>query len=130
VTVEFDVGFDASDITPETISDLVGKGEAKIIRINIKSAGSFLKLGANEENDPFWAEIYDGRFGHTYFGHNPYKDATEPLAFPHATGLDLGAVFGGRLAAAVLVEGHEPRFVMVDAVARDGWEFATALYEE
>ena len=55
---------------------------------------------------------YDGRFGHVFFGHNPYPDEPKPVRFAHATGIDLGAVFGGRLAAAVL-SGGEPEFVSV-----------------
>jgi len=46
----------------------------------------------------FWAKLYDGRFGHTYFGHQPFIGKEKPVTFPNATGFDLGCAFGGRLA--------------------------------
>jgi hypothetical protein len=75
--------------------------------------GSFLTLGSEEPGDPYWAELYDGRWGHVYFGHNPFSSLAEPRRFPHATALDLGAVYGNRLVAAVLEIGQRPRFVTV-----------------
>ena len=95
-------------------------------RGKLRPAGAFVNLGEDTPEDPFWAEVYDGRFGHLYFGHQPFVDATEPVRFAHATGLDLGACFGGRLAAAILVEGEEPRFISVAAHAK----YATTLEED
>ena len=80
----------------------------------VRPKGSFVQLGAETPADPFWAEIYDGRFGQIYFGHNPFLEPS-PKRFPHATGLDLGCVFGGHLAAAVLEVDREPSFVTVRA---------------
>lgn len=97
-----------------------------VVRRRFRPAGSFVSLGKETEADPFWADVYDGRFGHCYFGHSPFTDATEPVAFPHATGLDLGCVFGGRLAAVVLEQGREPQSVTVEASGR----FATSLWED
>jgi predicted phosphodiesterase len=89
------------------------KAGVKIIKKKIQEKGSFIRLGHQRPEDPFWAQVYDGRFGHVYFGHEPFTESAQPVQFPHATGLDLGGVFGGHLAAAILEVGHEPRFVTV-----------------
>ena len=73
--------------------------------------GKMLQLGAETEADPFWAETFDGRFGHVVFGHEPFMDG--PGLFPHATGVDTGAVFGGRLTAMVVDEDGSRSFVGV-----------------
>jgi serine/threonine protein phosphatase 1 len=95
---------------------LTGKARrkfSKILRTRFVSAqtGKFLPLGHNTEADPFWADIYDGRFGHVLFGHEPFMDG--PGIFPHATGLDTGAVHGGSLTALVLDALGERSFVSV-----------------
>lgn len=59
-----------------------------------------------------WGEVYDGRFGHVYYGHEPY---TYIQRYPHATGIDLGCVFGGSLCAVVLEDGVEVDVVTVKA---------------
>ena len=100
--------------------------DAIVLKKQVIPKGSFISLGNEGPDDPFWAEVYDGRFGRIYFGHNPYPEAAEPVEFPYATGLDLGAVFGGRLAAAILEVGQEPRFVSVPASGK----FADTLNEE
>lgn len=97
----------------------------KISKATSKPAGEYLQLGFERDGDPFWAEIYDGRFGHAFFGHNPFT-GSEPKQFPHATGLDLGCVFGGCLAAAVLVSGEATTFVTVQA----SQSFATSIHED
>lgn len=67
--------------------------------------GKMIPLG---DTDParhtFWADTYDGRFGHVFFGHEPFI-GTEPRRFDHATGIDTGCVFGGSLTAAIFEEG-------------------------
>lgn len=65
----------------------------------------------------FWAEDYDGRFGHVFFGHEPFV-GKEPKIFAHATGLDTGCVFGGSLTAAIFDGGDEPGFVSEAATAK------------
>lgn len=85
----------------------------RVLRRDFRPEGEYLPLGTEGPEDPYWASIYDGRFGHVYFGHNPFTGHTEPVHFPHATALDLGAVYGGRLAAAVLEPNLAPRFVMI-----------------
>lgn len=63
----------------------------------------FVTLGEEREGDLFWADLYDGRFGHCFFGHQTFKDA--PRAFAYATGMDGGCVHGNSLNAAVIERG-------------------------
>lgn len=79
------------------------------------SAGCYVPREEREAGDPFWAEVYDGRFGTVYFGHRAFVDAAAPVKFPHAVGLDLGAVYGNRLAAAVLETDGTCDYVSVPA---------------
>ena len=77
----------------------------------------FVPMGSEQPGDRYWAELYDGRFGHVYFGHEPFVDAEAPVEFPHATALDLGVVHGNRLAAVLLSEDSGPRPALVPALA-------------
>ena len=91
--------------TPEEISSLSKRGQEKVrhilrTRYIDRETGKFLALDQNRPGDPFWAETYDGRFGHVVFGHQPWKEG--PACFDHATGVDTGAVHGGGLTALVL----------------------------
>ncbi len=70
-----------------------------------RSSGRMLPLGEETDQDPFWAEVYDGRFGRVIFGHQPWKSG--PRHFPHAVGIDTGAVHGFGLTALVLDQGSE-----------------------
>lgn len=79
-----------------------------------KETGKMLALGEASEADPFWADVYDGRFGHVLFGHHPFI-GSKPGRFAHATGLDTGAVFGGSLTTAVIAGGRVEGFVSVPA---------------
>lgn len=97
-----------------------------VVKKVVKAAGEFVPLGDERPDDPFWADVYDGRFGHVFFGHSPFPTAVEPVSFPHATGLDLGAVYGGRLAAAILEPGRPTRFETVVATGK----FATSFWED
>lgn len=92
-----------------------GHFDGAVLKKVVRPEGDFLQLGVEGPHDPFWADRYDGRFGHVYFGHEPFTDAFVPVAFKHATGMDLGAVFGGHLACAVLEEGCQPRYASVKA---------------
>ena len=65
--------------------------------------GNMVSLGDEGENTINWADVYDGREGFAFYGHAPQKSG-EPVLHSHALGLDTGAVFGGRLTAAVLSE--------------------------
>lgn len=102
--------------SPEAMKQMSGK-EARwfgqILRTRVISAegGRFLAMGQEVPGDPFWAEVYDGRFGHVVFGHQPWFDG--PTEFPYATGIDTGAVDGGALTALVLEEGSGRSYVSV-----------------
>ena len=77
--------------------------------------GKFVAMGQEQPGDRYWAELYDGRFGHAYFGHEPFVEAPGPVCFPHATALDIGLVQGGHLAAVVLEKRREPWCVVEPA---------------
>jgi diadenosine tetraphosphatase ApaH/serine/threonine PP2A family protein phosphatase len=85
----------------------------KVLRTRFVDAatGSFVGLGQEKPGDPFWADVYDGRFGHVVFGHQPFLDG--PAEFSHATGIDTGAVHGGALTALVLPEKGPRSYVQV-----------------
>lgn len=92
------------------------KAFRKILLTRYVSAetGEYLALGDNLPGDPFWAEVYDGRFGHVIFGHQPWLDG--PACFAHATGIDTAAVHGGALTALVLPETGAPWFERVPGI--------------
>ena len=113
LTVTSSIELEADDAGPPTGAEFTVTG--RVERRKLLPRGQFLQLGAQKPDDPYWADLYDGRWGHAYFGHNPFGDREAPVCFPHATGLDLGAVYGNRLAAVVLEPGREPAFVSVAA---------------
>lgn len=100
----------------EEVASMSGKARramektARVRHVNAET-GKFVRLGDETEADPFWAEVHDGRFGHVVFGHEPFMDG--PAQFPHATGVDTGAVFGGSLTALVVDAEGERSFVSV-----------------
>lgn len=104
---------------PATLEDaqaLGGKRKKKFglisrTRFVHHETGKMLQLGKEGPNDPFWAEVFDGRFGHVVFGHEPFMDG--PGLFPHATGVDTGCVFGGSLTALVIESDGGRSFVSV-----------------
>lgn len=69
----------------------------------VSPTGDSVPLGHETAYDRYWATLYDGCLGTVYFGHQVFLTPA-PVAFPHAIGLDLGAVHGGYLAAAILSE--------------------------
>ena len=93
-----------------------GKAFRKILRTRYVSAetAKYLALGHNKPGDPFWADVYDGRFGHVIFGHQPWLNG--PACFANATGIDTAAVHGGRLTALILPEEGEPYFESVPGI--------------
>lgn len=125
ITLELEV---PGDVAVEEGKPLTGVSMdgALVVKKSVRAKGSFVTLGDETPDDPFWADVYDGRFGHIFFGHNPYPTASEPMPFPHATGLDLGCVFGNRLAAAVLEVGKPTTYVTVPAAMK----FAEGYWEE
>ena len=89
----------------ENVVDLSSK-QRKSLKLILRTryvdanTGHFLSLGKEKEGDPYWADVYDGRFGHVIFGHQPFMEGVE--YFDHAAGIDTGAVFGGTLTALVI----------------------------
>lgn len=82
------------------------KGLELITKIRfLNPNGKFVGLGEESPEDTFWAEVYNGSYGHVYFGHQPFLHE-EPKRFPFATGLDTGCVFGGWLTAAIIENGN------------------------
>jgi error-prone DNA polymerase len=75
--------------------------------------GKFVSLNEEGPEDAYWAEVYDGSYGHVYFGHQPFMQET-PKEFSHATSLDTGCVYGGWLSA-VIIENGNKRYVSVKA---------------
>ncbi len=67
----------------------------------VDECGRPVALDREQPCHHFWAEDYDGRFGHLLFGHQAWPEAVAPIRFPHATGIDLGAVHGGSLCAMI-----------------------------
>ena len=79
------------------------------------NTGCFIGLGQEKSSDPFWADVYDGRFGHVIFVHHPFIDGVKH--FKHATGIDTGAVFGGTLTALIVDEDYSRSVVSVESRA-------------
>ena len=104
---------------PESIEEFEGLSNSKRkrflkierTRIVCRETGKFRPLGEEGPNDPFWSEVYDGRFGHVLFGHEPFMDG--PQVREHSTGLDTGCVFGGRLTGLVIESDGSRSFVSV-----------------
>jgi hypothetical protein len=90
------------------------KGLDLITKVRFLSPeGKFVGLNEETEADKYWAEVYDGTFGHIYFGHQPFMQQNSK-AFAHATCLDTGCVFGGWLSAVVIENGNKS-FVSIKA---------------
>ena len=77
-----------------------------VVKRDVTPAGTFIRLGEEKAGDPFWTDVYDGRFGHVFYGHTAYLGRQTPWHTDYASGVDLGAVYGGYLAAWVLEEGQ------------------------
>lgn len=95
---------------PSEVAELPGKVRKKLELLTFtryidRESGKMLPLGEEKDDDPFWAAEYDGRFGRVVFGHQPWKDG--PKHFPHAIGIDTGAVHGFGLTAIVITGGKE-----------------------
>jgi len=104
---------------PETVEEVAAMSNkarkiiektARVRHVNVET-GKFIKLGDETEADPFWADVFDGRFGHVVFGHEPFTSGV--AHFDHATGIDTGAVFGGFLTAMVIEENGSRSFVSI-----------------
>lgn len=97
------------DLTCKTYHNLRGeekeKGRWLLFTRYVSPLGYPVALGQEAPEDKFWAEIYDGRYGHVIFGHHPFLEPTVKH-FPHATGIDLGCVYGNQLAAVEIKDGE------------------------
>lgn len=62
----------------------------------VNPGGNMVALGKETEEDKWWAEAYDGRFGTVIYGHQPSRDV---VFHEHAIGIDTGCCFGGKLTA-------------------------------
>ena len=83
------------------------------VRYLSKETLHFVALGQEKVDDPFWAEIYDGRMGTIVFGHEAFLEVQE---FSHAIGIDTGCVYGNKLTAAVFeLDSKLPKFISVDS---------------
>lgn len=80
----------------------------------VDANGHMVQMGCETPNDSWWAESYDGRFGHVVYGHQHHM-AAEPIEYPHATGVDLGCVYGGYLCAVIVADGVQVEAVTVKA---------------
>jgi hypothetical protein len=81
----------------ETIDSRDRKFYYQLLRTRyVNPSGHMVALGQETDRDTYWASIYDGRFGHAYFGHQPFMEYPQPI-FPNATQLDLGCVYGSFL---------------------------------
>ena len=90
------------------------KGLDLITKVRFLSPeGKFIGLNEETEVDKYWAEVYNGSYGHIYFGHQPFMQEL-PENFVNATGLDTGCVFGGWLSA-VIIENGNKSFISVKA---------------
>ena len=85
------------DWTPQIVNSEVAKLSSKnrkrlekcmYVRY-LDDNGKMLAFGAETPESKYWAEDYDGRYGHVVFGHNPWS--LGPGLFNHATGIDTGA---------------------------------------
>lgn len=78
----------------------------KLIRVRHidKDTKKMVSLERTTDNDIFWAKLYNGEFGHVYYGHSPQYGNLN-YRFDYATGLDNGCVFGGYLSAQLRI--HE-----------------------
>jgi len=102
--------------TFENLSSKDKKFYTQMLRVRyVNKKGTMITLGQEGADDSYWAEVYDGRFGHIYFGHEVHlQDA--PKEYDHATGIDLGCVFGNKLCAALIQpDGSDVEFITVDA---------------
>jgi hypothetical protein len=75
----------------------------RFLRIrHVSPEGEQVTLGDEKPGDVPWADVYDGREGFAFYGHEPRE---EVKVSNNAMGLDTGAVLGGKLTAAILEPG-------------------------
>lgn len=63
----------------------------------VNPEGRMIQIGKeNFDEDVWWADVYDGRFGFVVYGHQPFN---VPYRTEHALGIDTGCVHGRTLTA-------------------------------
>lgn len=104
---ELEVKRDALNTTHKEHKELAGKLERFYMTRFVDSDGHTIPTDPEtlEPTKPgqFWADVYQGEHGTAFYGHSPYKDVQN---HPHAYGLDTGAVYKGKLSAAVVRAGE------------------------
>jgi hypothetical protein len=89
----------------QRLSNKKQKRYAQVMRTRyITKEGHPAKLSEEKPTDTYWAELYDGRFGHCFFGHQVFHQPS-PRKYSHCTAIDLGCVHGGYLCAAIVEDG-------------------------
>jgi hypothetical protein len=85
----------------------------------VNPKGGMVSLGSEDlSQDRYWAEVYDGRFGHVIFGHQPFLKRKTPREYEHATAIDLGVVYGNVLCA-VIIDGDTGEVTHVTVPAHE-----------
>ena len=78
----------------------------RFLRIRqVNSSGNMISLYQATAADQRWAELYDGREGFVFHGHDARPELAEPEVVRHTMNLDTGCCFGGCLSAAILEPG-------------------------
>ena len=79
----------------------------RFLRIRqVNQAGNMVSLFQATAADPHWSDVYDGREGFAFYGHDAVIDPPQPVLSQHAMNLDTGCCFGGSLTAAILYPGQ------------------------
>lgn len=86
---------------------------AQLLRTRyVDPKGFMVGLGDESQEDTFWADTYDGRFGFCLFGHQPFfvdeaQGWEKVRHWDNAAALDYGCVHGGHLCAFIIDEANE-----------------------
>jgi len=99
------------------------------VRFIDPATGDMLQLGKETEDTPSWSDLYDGREGQIFYGHEPQR-SFQPKIRGTSIGLDTSCVSGGKLTAAVLRDGLDEYGELAD----DSIEFvqvqSNRIYQE
>ena len=94
---------------------------------HLDANGNLVSMDMQTEGSPYWADVYDGRWGFVVFGHEPFIQP-DPRRFDHSLGIDTGCVFGGWLTAvSISMEFMGCEFAMVSVKSYD--VYSNAIYE-
>jgi serine/threonine protein phosphatase 1 len=91
------------DTTLSQLSKTKRRKIEKVMRTRfLRPEGGFVTYKSETEEDTWWAQRYDGKFGHAWYGHQPFDKIREDA---YATGIDTGACEGGYLTAVCINTG-------------------------